>query len=248
MNEHFFDNIYTESKAYLLGFYVADGNIFKYKTQQIRMKITVTKKDIEIVEYFKKHLYPNANITFGKSRILKVLNKTYVCKETANFYISSDILTTPLINMGYGFKKTNLPIRLPNINDDLRRHFIRGYFDGDGSISYTIGIRKQGKNKGNQYFNHYCNFVSSTDFILKDILNFSSKYNINFKLRPHKKKYYLIDITSITDLVYFYDFLYKDSTLCLTRKKEKFEKIIELRKKYIREHRVPNRLKKLFGM
>ena len=34
--------------------------------------------------------------------------------------------------------RKSLIAEMPNINKSLVRHFIRGYFDGDGNISYTV--------------------------------------------------------------------------------------------------------------
>lgn len=248
MSENFFNNINSEAQAYLLGFYVADGNLYKYKTQQIRMKIAISIKDIEILEYFKKYIYPKANINITKSKVIKFHNKEYKCNPMSIFTINSNILGQSLINYGYGYRKTGLNIRLPKIPTQLIHHFIRGYFDGDGTISYTIGIRKKGRGKGDSYFNHYVSFVSFTSYILKDIKNVTKFHNINFKLNPHKIKYSGLTISSIKDILYFYNYLYWNANLYLKRKKEKFETIIELRKNFIREHRVPNRLKALFGM
>ena len=46
-------------------------------------------------------------------------------------------MCTDLMKLGVVPRKS-LIAEMPNINKSLVRHFIRGYFDGDGNISYTV--------------------------------------------------------------------------------------------------------------
>ena len=50
------------------------------------------------------------------------------------------------MNLGFGYNKTYAELHIPNIPRELIRHFVRGYFDGDGCI--TGGVYKD-KNKLN---------------------------------------------------------------------------------------------------
>lgn len=53
----FFDTIDTPEKAYLLGFFIADGNICKdSEHSKGRFAINQSKDDLEVVEAFKKYL------------------------------------------------------------------------------------------------------------------------------------------------------------------------------------------------
>src|SRR5690606_36171752 len=56
-------------------------------------------------------------------------------KTIAFFRVSSKRMFKDLEKLGCGQKKTGYET-FPDIPTELRRHFIRGYFDGDGCISY----------------------------------------------------------------------------------------------------------------
>jgi hypothetical protein len=97
--------------------------------------------------------------------------------------------------------------------------FIRGYFDGDGSVS-TAGehaIR--------------CAFCSATRQILEVIANFlESKYGLlTPPIREEKRKQplYILQYSSVATRR-FYDSVYYPNCLCLKRKKEKFEQIYSI--------------------
>lgn len=58
-------------------------------------------------------------------------------KDKNNFRleISDSILVDNLIDKQVNYNKTNVGEKLPKLNKELMRHFIRGFFDGDGSVS-----------------------------------------------------------------------------------------------------------------
>ena len=64
-NEHYFDVIDTEEKAYFLGYLMADGNISTYNNQYY-IKCACTKKDEEIIYKFKEVLDSKNAITHAK--------------------------------------------------------------------------------------------------------------------------------------------------------------------------------------
>lgn len=86
-------------------------------------------------------------------------------------------------------------------------HFIRGYFDGDGCIHKI-------KNTPNSFI---ISIVSNNNFI-EDI----QKYLRIGYVREHKN-YSILEIYKIDDIKKFRDFIYKNSTIYLERKKEKFD-------------------------
>lgn len=125
-NSNYFYNIDTEEKAYWLGFILADGNI---NEERFVLKIDLNIQD-------KEHLKKFANL-FDKevkefSRFDERTKKTYhgVC-----FIVSNKYFVTGLLKQGVTSRKSyNLDSNIfSNIPDRLKRHFIRGYFDGDGT-------------------------------------------------------------------------------------------------------------------
>ena len=151
-DENYFENIDTEEKAYWLGFFYADGCVRVRKTNS-ESKLKLSIKDISHLEKFKKSIN-------GNNKILNINDKT------AYLSLNTRVFTNHLINNGCTERKT-FTIKFPYfLNDDLIRHFIRGYFDGDGSIS-TSQTKYKGviQNKRNAMLN----FVSGSDDILRSL-------------------------------------------------------------------------------
>jgi len=132
VNENFFEHRNRES-AYFLGWMYSDGNVSKdYK----RFGLHLQTGDIEILRKMKRALKSEHKI------------KTY--KNSATFYVHDKKMCRSLAKLGCGPRKT-LKIRLPKIPKRFLNHFVRGYFDGDGSIMFnypnTIKIRFVGYEK-----------------------------------------------------------------------------------------------------
>lgn len=109
-------------------------------------------------------------------------------------------------------------MKFPNINifenKNLIRHFIRGYIDGDGCISYCDKEHK-----------HMTLRILGT----KDFLNVLQEY------LPLEKKNKLYKKSNIYDLSfqrsrgkYILDYVYKDATIFLDRKLERYKEYCRL--------------------
>jgi len=105
------------------------------------------------------------------------------------------------------------------LNEELYPHFIRGYFDGDGYVGYN------GAAKGFQF-----SLVGTEDFLLKiqEILIGECGHNKVKLLNRHPERKnnirelrYCGNINSLK----FYNFVYKNATIYLKRKKFKFNKL-----------------------
>ena len=101
----------------------------------------------------------------------------------------------------------------PNINKEFYNHFIRGYFDGDGSISID--------KFGNSSFS-----LAGTLNILEKIQEILIKEcNLN-KIKIYSKgKIGFLQYGGNTQVPKIGNWLYKNSTIFLKRKKEKFNEI-----------------------
>ena len=125
-----FDNIDTEEKAYWLGFIFADGYISsspieKGKNNNYSFELSLKLSDLEHLEKAKKFFKYKRNI----------LTDSFRCR----LEINSKHLWETLNNLGCTPRKS-LTLEFPNINifkdKSLIRHFIRGYWDGDGCLTY----------------------------------------------------------------------------------------------------------------
>lgn len=203
INENFFENIDSEIKAYLLGFLYADGNINK---NGYYITIDLSEYDIEILELFIKHLEYNIRPKIYE-RILK--DRKYI-----KLVINSKKMCSDLIKLGCIPNKTFL-LTFPNINDNLKSHFIRGYFDGDGTVT---SCRQR----------CYVRIVSTYTFL--EELYKSLVRNCNIKQNKigtfKNSKVCYLSISSKKDCESFYRYIYRDATYFLKRKYNKFIQLI----------------------
>ena len=128
VNEHIFDSIDTEEKAYWLGFMFADGNIGKDRNS---IELSLSSKDYEHMLKFKKFLQYNDD--------LKVTNTNFINSKRVRLLFSSKRIHDTLNIYGCVPQKS-LILRFPKIeifkDTTLVRDYIRGYVDGDGCLSY----------------------------------------------------------------------------------------------------------------
>ena len=184
IDETYFDNPNTEKSAYWAGFIAADGYIYNLN-KYVRLEINI--KD-------KQHLELLGN-DIGKT--VTEYDKHNSCKLT----ISSGHIVDTLAQYQITQKKS-LTLQFPtNINADNIHHFIRGYFDGDGSFYKIYDI------VGNQQF------LQS----LIDSLPFKCDYSF---YKPKDQNNYVLRIRT-KSLKQFFEFMYKDATIYLERKYQK---------------------------
>lgn len=196
INENYFENIDNQYKAYLLGFITADGYMI-VENGNLRFGITIKDKDIEILKYFKKYTNSNSPIHF-----LKRNNMVRISINNQNF-------NKHLFDKGIVPNKTfNTIDIIKNIPNNLIRHFIRGYFDGDGTVFSDTRNSKLLR----------VGILGNVEFIteLQKILNMGKIYTRNYtnvvdlSIKPQK------------DIEKFKKIIYLDSKIHLKRKYIKF--------------------------
>lgn len=129
-NEEYFQEINSPDKAYWLGFIYADGFITSKRTHGNRsLGISLAKRDIEIIKKFKNSIESNHKIN-----IYKASGGYSIGAEYCRILIPSKKMTTDLMRHGVLENKTK-KLKSPDIKYEYIRHFIRGYMDGDGSIT-----------------------------------------------------------------------------------------------------------------
>jgi predicted transcriptional regulator len=216
-NEDFFENIDSEAKAYWLGFIYADGSVSKTsprgKAETNRLSINISAKDIHLLHTFA------AEIEAKTLKIVKYIpKKTYSENLMSRLDINSTKLCSDLKKHGVFRNKTGRLLFPTNLDKGLVRHFIRGFFDGNGSYSTsktTVG------NIG----------ITANEKFLLGIQNvLITECNLNAtKLYSYPKK-----TCDIKDLRYggrlqlqrIYSYFYDGATIFLERKRSVFEKSI----------------------
>ena len=213
----FFSKIQTELQAYLLGFYAADGSIDeKRKT----LRIHLGTKDSELVYLYKDIISPDA-------RTYTVEPKEYIGRNgniiqghgSFGVDITSAILCTSLVNLKIGYRKTYQDLHIPEIDKSLIRHFIRGYFDGDGCIT---GYVPKEKNK-NPRFRMRFDIDAKTNSLLLEFMKFFEENDIHLNLNYLKRDdMYRLTTSSKKECAKIFNLLYNGSYFYLSRKFNKF--------------------------
>lgn len=218
---NFFNKIDTEEKAYILGLFYSDGYVTKRESG-----FELNIRDIDILEKVKKTIGGDFQI---KTRKRKYKDTTV---EMCNYRMASEIISQQLINLGV-FERKSLILQFPGddiVPDELKKHFIRGYFDGDGSIS----LYKDGK----QIKTLYCGCVS---FIskLNDYLcskNVVNKSSLNFGKDKERRIFCDIEWSGFKNMKSLFHYMYDDAHIYGNRKHNKFLEIFELKGEDICTH------------
>jgi len=210
INEHYFDKIDNQNKAYLLGLLFADGcNTNKNYTICIELK----ESDKKILEKFNEEINSNKPLEFRNLN-----SKNSMWSNTYKLYISNKHMYKVLTNHGIVPRKTFIK-KFPDwIDDNLKPHFVRGYFDGNGHIS---------KNYKEPVID-----ITSNENFLKDIKNYIKKNTeLNSHFRKVGKKTYRVFFRGGNVVRRLIKFIYKDANLFIERKKERADIIANYRHK-----------------
>ena len=216
INHDYFENIDSEHKAYWLGFIYADGSITKkvYEkgsyTYRLRMELMFEDKYIleQMALDLESDLKPKEY--YNDTSHFEGYNKP---KHTAYIMFSSKKMGEDLVKLGVVPNKTLILKSLPSIPDNLMKHFIRGYFDGDGSVYLT----KDNTIKTAFYGTH--DFINSIqDFLIKE-LDLTKK-----KITDQKEANVSFVGMAKQESEKLYHYMYDEATIFLNRKYEKYNK------------------------
>jgi len=216
INSNYFDNIDIEEKAYFLGLLYADGNIYygSKNRKHYSLSINLVEEDKYILERFRDVIAPEHKLYIvDKSKQNKNWQLQY------KFLIDNKQITEDLAKFGCTSKKS-LTLTFPqNISKHLYQHFIRGYFDGDGCISSYLS-----KESNRTYLKYSASFASTKNFCKYLGAFLEEHLNLNYSLYTRKSNNITSELTiSGNHQVYkFMSWLYKDATIFLKRKHDKF--------------------------
>lgn len=201
----------NSNMAWLLGFLASDGNISK-NGNRIRIELSVVDK--EILKRIKE--------------IVKIENPIKIRENKRGFVLASldwscaehkkDLEKYNIIP-----QKTYTLLPPTKLNEKFYIDYIRGYFDGDGTIN--LNLTRGGKSKGLRW-----GICGASKPVLEWIIGvLEERYSIPsvniHKDSSHEEDFYsFVYSTNATRKIY--DILYTNNTLFLKRKKEKYEKLL----------------------
>jgi hypothetical protein len=210
VDHEFFNKIDNEHKAYWLGFIYADGYVSKRKETEKKVGIALSTKDINHLETFKKHIKSTYPICIYEYKIKSFGHGMKYCR----LLMSSDKLFDNLVAKGV-FEKKTLILKFPDesiVPKELQNHFMRGYFDGDGSFKK--------RNDGFYAFS----LCGTKEFLLKcqEILGKQTKLE---KRHKDEKNNYSFSIGGRRQAKKAGAYLYNNATVYLERKYTRYKEM-----------------------
>lgn len=196
-------NGWNKEIAYILGFILADGYIM-YKTKErneTSLQIEIADYDVDILNKIKSYLEFEGPVAISN-------------RGTVKLNISNMMIIEELIRKGYPIKNKTFSTKwIENIPTQYVNHFIRGIFDGDGSIYLN-------KNKPTFQFLGTKNLLIG----IKNNTPFPQP-NIHWRGKYGGPDIYVMQYRNQKG---FFNWLYKDATIFSDRKYNRYLEISEL--------------------
>lgn len=201
--EDCFSKIDDERSAYLLGLFTADGCVHERKNI---ISFGLSDYDGYLVEEmadfmgYKDHVHTYHRNDGGRER------------DTTTFSANSKQMKNDLIRLGCPVRKSQNLSFIPDIDPTLMRHYVRGFFDGNGTVYFSP--------KTVLHFGFF-----STPTFVRNLYNLMVNYGIvpDGRKVTDKKGVSTIMFSAKKDIDSFYHWIYDDATLFCKRKKEKFD-------------------------
>lgn len=208
----FFEKIDSEIKAYWLGFLYADGCVLPQDPRgygEQEFKLSLSEQDQEILEKYKEDLKSTYPIRRDETKHKKNENSQVqlICSYRSQKTVDD------LKKLGCVENKS-LILKFPTeeqVPSKLIYHFIRGYFDGDGSIS----CYKEA---------YQISFVGTESFI-KTLSTYFKGGTVLPDLREKNSWYF--NLGGNLQVLQAYHLMYDNATRFLQRKYLKFQSLLK---------------------
>jgi len=236
INKNFFGS-WSSNMSYVLGFIVADGCI---GVKRIGKKDGMKQYFFNITSKDRPHL---ENIQKTMAAQQKIYSKSSGYTDRKDYYfiqIGHQEICKDLMNLGILPRKTyNLnPIKVP---DKYFPDFVRGFFDGDGSV-YIYKVNKTPQIKVG-FVSSSLSFITGFNQQLCKNLNISTK-SVHRKIDKQRVRMILYDICFyIDDCEKLAEFMYGNNpTLYLPRKHKVFEKWKLMKRRHYIKQNYPSKV------
>lgn len=212
----------SEAAYYWAGFIAADGNI----SDKDDLYICLHSKDTEHLHKFLSYLKSNHAVS---------TNNDKYTRSQIGLRLPPPIASS-LKNKFNIVPRKSLTYKLPDIvESDNFRHYVRGYFDGDGSVG--------------EYFNNdesilsslSCNITGSNDFIQSLYTVLKNKLDVLGCVCKRKDSDVSVISFKLKDTRKLLNYMYDSSTVSLSRKFVIYHKIcVENRRKFRKGNNIVN--------
>lgn len=203
LNENYFGNIDSHEKAYWLGWMASDGSI---SHNNVCLQIQIS--DIEVLENLKKSVGFNGPISIRKQAGEKIVcGRLCNIQDACRISFYSNKMMNSLIKHGLDNNKSYSLIFPDTISEELLPSFVRGYWEGDGSL-----------NKSKR--SHNAIIVSTENFCnkLKSIIIEKLKVNVIIQKAPKCHSTFLLSVCGSYQCLRFLNWIYSTDGYVLKRK------------------------------
>jgi hypothetical protein len=198
-NSKYFDSL-NKNSSYWLGFLMADG----YNSGDF---IRIDIMDEGHLEKLRDDIF------LKRDAPIRIKKHSETDKNVYYITIQDKLITNRLEQLGIVRKKSHIAT-YPDDPNLIDNHFIRGLFDGDGSLSFTL--------KGN--YRKYMFSIVGSENLLKCIKDKITKLGINVGFSKCKS-IFRIYVCGNQQILKLLDWIYKDSDVYLDRKYEKYKEL-----------------------
>ena len=200
-----FDDLNNEHACYWLGFLFADGFVSRNRNE---IKLTLNNKDRIHVKMFNEFLKTDRMV-----RDAKIIYKGQSL-IVANTSVRDNHLANQLRKLGIEPTRPRPLVSLESIPITMYHHWVRGWFDGDGSVT-SISKRNQLRL---QFLGHHL-LVDKVKNIFENELN-TTRVSPTKVQTPHLRT---LNYTSSSDIIKLHTYLYDGATTWLGRKRNKLD-------------------------
>jgi predicted DNA-binding protein YlxM (UPF0122 family) len=211
VDENFFDE-WSPEMAWVLGIVITDGCVYTGSGHSNVLKID--QKNPEILYKVRKLMKSNRKIYRDTNIYGSVSTPIHTLRFERKRIVSA------LSKLGITPRKS-LTVRFPDVSKTYVRHFLRGIFDGDGTIDrYSVRF-----NTGSRTF--ALSLKKIINSVLNDLIDFPNN-PCNFHSTKGRNEY-VVYVSQGKACCAFHSFLYKDvpSNMYYSVKKKAFDKLIE---------------------
>lgn len=215
----FFETIDTEAKAYWLGFIYADGCV----TDRGGVNILLAGYEKAHLEKYRQALNAEHPVE-ERYDTIRDKGRPVRTQHNVKVRLHSKLMVSHLARLGVAPRKS-LTLTFPTsdqVPDHLVHHFVRGYFDGDGSINHS----------SKDIYGGIWQFavISSDAFVnrLKEVLTKHVEITSwRIYSHPESEGMAYFSVRNVPDINRIRDYLYRDATIFLDRKRDRFSEMPE---------------------
>lgn len=199
--------IWDELTAYYCGYFLADGCYESFRKDGSNSRLVVTSVDQDVIVKLRDRISPSRQLT---RELLRSGNFIYKLGFTSKPWF--DLLQS----IGIVRRKSTVISTLKYPPMPFLRDFVRGWFDGDGSIHYNTKF-------GSIHFNWALCGMKSHLEPLVELIPF------HFGVFQREDGLYKIYVTRKEDSIRLFDWLYTGASIYMNRKFLKYKEYLNLR-------------------